>query len=93
MHNDVVEHIFQVRGNCVRKWREGYTLLYHTRARKGVKREWKEKDEKENYKKIDIKKKQEDLESTVRILFLSGLTVDYSIGIDRINTEWVLIRF
>ena len=43
--------------------------------------------------KIDIRKKQEDLESTVRILFLSGLTVDYSIGIDRINTEWVLIRF
>ena len=50
----------------------------------------KRKDEKENYKKIDIRKKQEDLESTVRILFLSGLTVDYSIGIDRINTEWVL---
>ena len=49
--------------------------------------------EEENYKKIDIRKKQEDLESTVRILFLSGLTVDYSIGIDRINTEWVLIRF
>ena len=53
----------------------------------------REKEEKENYKKIDIRKKQEDLESTVRILFLSGLTVDYSIGIDRINTEWVLIRF
>ena len=93
MHNDVVEHIFYVWGNCVRKRREGYTLLYYTRASKGVKREWKEKDEKENYKKIDIRKKQEDLESTVRILFLSGLTVDYSIGIDRINTEWVLIRF
>ena len=53
----------------------------------------KEKDEKENYKKIDIRKKQEDLESTVRILFLSGLTVDYSIWICRINTEWIQIRF
>ena len=37
MHNDVVEHIFYVWGNCVRKRREGYTLLYHTRARKGEK--------------------------------------------------------
>jgi len=34
MHNDVVEHIFYVWGSCVRKRREGYTLLYHTRARR-----------------------------------------------------------
>lgn len=49
--------------------------------------------EKESYKKKDIRKKQEDLLSTVRILFLSGLTVDCSICIGQINTEWVLIRF
>ena len=67
------------------------THYYITRGRVGARK--REKDAEENYKKIDIRKKQEDLESTVRILFLSGLTVGYSIGIDRINTEWVLIRF
>ena len=35
--NDVVEHIFYVWGDCARKRRESYTLLYHTRARKGEK--------------------------------------------------------
>ena len=78
-----------VRGNDERD-----THYYITRGRvKAWKENEKKKDEKENYKKIDIRKKQEEFRINVRILFLSGLTVDYSIGIDRINTEWVLIRF
>ena len=89
----MLENIFFMYREIVRGNDERDTHYYITRGRVKAWKERKEKDEKENYKKIDIRKKQEDLESTVRILFLSGLTVGYSIGIDRINTEWVLIRF
>ncbi|WP_238601555.1 hypothetical protein [Bacteroides ovatus] len=99
--NDVVEHIFYHKWIAGGNGTHG-THYYITRGRVGARKREKDAEERNNrnysritakkkksYKKKDIRKKQEDLLSTARILVLSSLTVDYSIWICRINTEWI----